>query len=89
MAKLGGESNETKQSDEGRARRIALRGEQFGLAAVQALIASVPRSIAATDDVAEAPAALWSAERVNAVRAGSLPSAPAEDRARLQMASWY
>lgn len=78
-----------KRSDEGHRQRLALLGEHFGLAAVQALLAEVPRRIAAADDVADALAALWTAERIHAGRAGSLPSPPSEDSAGLQMAIWY
>lgn len=78
-----------KRSDEGHRQRVALLGEHFGLAAVQALVAKVPSRIAAADDVADALAALWTAERIHAGRAGSLPSPPSEDSAGLQMAIWY
>jgi predicted RNase H-like nuclease len=39
--------------------------------------------------VADALAALWTAQRIHADRAGSLPSPPTEDSAGLQKAIWY
>jgi predicted RNase H-like nuclease len=78
-----------KRSDEGHAQRVALLGQHFGLEQVAALLASVPRRMAAADDVADALAALWSAERIHAGRGGSLPAPPAIDSAGLQMAIWY
>jgi predicted RNase H-like nuclease len=78
-----------KRSEEGHALRVQLLGRHFGLEGVEALVSSVPRRKAAADDVADALAALWSAERIHAGRAGSLPSPPAVDSAGLQMAIWY
>lgn len=79
----------SKHSAEGHALRLDLLGRYFGQGAVEALVASVPRRLAAADDVVDALAALWSAERIAAGRAGSLPSPPAVDSAGLQMAIWY
>ena len=79
----------SKHSDEGHAVRLRLLSEHFGESPVQALLAAVPRRSAARDDIADALAALWTAERIHAGRAGSLPSPPAEDSAGLQMAIWY
>lgn len=79
----------SKRSDEGHALRVELLGRHFGKGAVEALVASVPRRLAAADDVVDALAALWSAERIAAGRAGSLPSPPAVDSAGLQMTIWY
>ncbi len=78
-----------KRSDEGRALRMQLLGEHFGQGAVESLVASVPRRLAAADDVADTLAALRSAERIAAGCAGSLSSLPAVDRAGLPMAIWY
>lgn len=79
----------SKRSDEGHALRVQLLGGHFGLGAVEALVASVPRRLAAGDDVVDALAALWSPERIAAGRAGSLPSPAAVDSSGLQMAIWY
>ncbi|MCG6118668.1 MAG: DUF429 domain-containing protein [Aquimonas sp.] len=79
----------SKRSDEGRALRVELLGRHFGQDAVEALVAQVPRRLAAADDVVDALAALWSAERIQAGRAGSLPSPSAVDSTGLQMAIWY
>ena len=79
----------SKRSAEGHALRVELLGRYFGQGAVEALVASVPRRLAAADDVVDALAALWSAERIAAGCAGSLPSPPAVDSAGLPMAIWY
>ncbi|MBE5315243.1 MAG: DUF429 domain-containing protein [Xanthomonadales bacterium] len=68
---------------------VALLGEHVALAAVQDVVASRPGRLAARVDLADALAALWSAERIAAGRAGSLPSLPAVDSAGLQTAIWY
>lgn len=79
----------SKHSDEGHALRVSVLSEYFDEAHVQALVSAVPRRTAAADDVADALAALWTAERIHAGRAGSLPAPPAEDSVGLQMAIWY
>jgi predicted RNase H-like nuclease len=79
----------SKRSDEGHALRVQLLGRHFGQGGVEALVDQVPRRLAAADDVVDALAALWSAERIHAGRAGSLPSPPAVDSAGLQMAIRY
>lgn len=79
----------SKRSAEGHALRVQLLGRHFGQDVVEALVAQVPRRLAAADDVVDALAALWSAERIHAGRAGSLPSPPEVDSAGLQMAIWY
>jgi predicted RNase H-like nuclease len=77
------------RSDQGHALGVHLLCRHFGQGAVEALVASVPRRLAAAGDVVDALAALWSAERIAAGRAGSLPSPPAVDSAGLQTAIWY
>ncbi|HEU4663413.1 MAG TPA: DUF429 domain-containing protein [Dokdonella sp.] len=68
-----------KKTAEGRERRIALLGRVFDAAAVHAVLAAVPRRLAAADDVLDAFAALWSAERIAKGVACTLPSIPAVD----------
>ncbi|MBA8884378.1 DUF429 domain-containing protein [Dokdonella fugitiva] len=70
---------EGKKTPRGRERRIALLARVFDEAAVRALLASVPRRLAAADDVLDALAALWSARRIADGVAASLPSSPVVD----------
>ncbi len=64
-----------KRTGEGRAERLALVNEHF-CGAFGAVRASIPRRLAADDDILDAFAALWTAERIFAVRpARSVPSA--------------
>jgi len=67
-----------KQTAQGRAQRLAPLARVFDEAAVRALLASVPRRVAA-DDVLDAFAALWSAERIADGVARSLPPTPVVD----------
>jgi predicted RNase H-like nuclease len=78
-----------KRTAEGHAQRRQLLCATFDAAAVDALFASIPNGFAAADDVADALAALWSAERIVRGESGSLPSPAAVDSAGLGMAIWY
>ncbi len=68
-----------KKTTLGREQRLALLARVFDEAAVRALLASVPRRVAAADDVLDAFAALWSAERIADGVARSLPPTPVVD----------
>jgi predicted RNase H-like nuclease len=68
-----------KKTAHGREQRLALLGRVFDEAAVRTLLASVARRVAAADDVLDAFAALWSAERIANGVARSLPPAPVLD----------
>lgn len=77
---------QSKKCEAGRERRLVLLAGVYGLEAVQALLASVPRRLAAREDVLDALVALWSAARIAAGLATSLPSPPESDTAGLRMA---
>lgn len=79
----------SKKSPEGQAARIDLLGRHFGESPVRSLLAAVPRSQAAPDDVLDALVGLWTAERLASGVAKSLPSPPEQDSAGLTMAIWY
>ncbi|HEY6943138.1 DUF429 domain-containing protein [Dokdonella sp.] len=68
-----------KKTADGREQRLALLGRAFDEARVRAVLAAVPRRLAAPDDVLDAFAALWSAERIAVGVACSLPARPAPD----------
>jgi predicted RNase H-like nuclease len=80
---------ERKKSAGGAATRMALLGRDFGSERVQALVAGCPRRLAATDDVLDALVALWTAQRIAAGTAVSLPSPPQMDSAGLRTAIHY
>ena len=80
---------ERKRSAAGEAARTRLLADSFGAAAVVGLLAAVPRQAAGRDDVLDALAALWSAERIATGEAGSLPSPPRHDAVGLPMAIWW
>lgn len=69
--------------------RARLLSGVFGHDAVMALVRSVPARQAGTDDVLDALAGLWSAERIASGRAGSLPSPVEPDSTGLPAAIWY
>ncbi|WDJ08092.1 DUF429 domain-containing protein [Xanthomonas campestris pv. incanae] len=56
---------------------------------MQALLAAVPRRLAAPDGVLDALVACWSAQRIAAGTAGSLPAVVEHDRHGLRMAIRY
>lgn len=78
-----------KKSAEGHALRRQLLCATFDAAAVDSLFGSIPKGFAAPDDVADALAALWSAERIVRGESASLPSPAAVDSTGLGMAIWY
>ena len=78
-----------KKSQEGAAVRTELLSLVFGSEQVARLVQSVARRQASTDDVLDALVALWSAERVAAGEAVSLPTPPDSDATGLDTAIWY
>ncbi|MGN6521308.1 MAG: DUF429 domain-containing protein [Dokdonella sp.] len=78
-----------KKTVHGRKQRLALLGRVFDETAVRALLAAVPRRAAAADDVLDAFAALWSAERIANGVARSLPPTPAVDANGWHVAIYY
>jgi len=75
-----------KRSPRGRAERLVLLERRFP--DVRAAAAAPPRG-AAADDVIDAYAVCWSAERIAARRAVCLPEQPGHDARGLPMAIWY
>ncbi|AVP99497.1 DUF429 domain-containing protein [Ahniella affigens] len=78
-----------KRTLEGQEIRLALLAKYFGPKRVERLRAAIPKRIAAIDDVHDALAALWSAERIASGTAQSLPDPPRVDSLGLRMAIWY
>jgi predicted RNase H-like nuclease len=78
-----------KKSASGQEARLRLLSTVFDEAAIGCLLSRVPRRRAAADDVLDALVALWTAERIAAGHACSLPSPPETDFHGLQRAIWY
>lgn len=79
----------SKKSPAGLRLRRALVDGYFGRAAYAEVRADYPVSRVASDDILDAFAALWTAERIARGLARSLPAMPPEDRAGLPMAIVY
>jgi predicted RNase H-like nuclease len=73
-----------KRSPEGKAERLALIERQFGAAFAMARSAIHPR-LAADDDIIDAFAALWTAERIFRGEASTVPARAPIDRYGLRM----
>lgn len=87
FAQLAGQAiAASKHTPDGARTRRALLAAHFGEAAVAALEAALPRRRAGRDDLYDALAALWSAERIAAGIAVSLPDPPEVDAAGLRRA---
>ena len=80
---------DAKRTFAGAQARADLLGGIFGHDAVMALVRSVPARKAATDDVLDALAALWSAGRIAVGRARTLPAQVVPDTTGLPAAIWY
>jgi predicted RNase H-like nuclease len=73
-----------KRTGAGRAERLALVNEH-SRGAFDEVRASIPRRLAAGDDILDAFAALWTAERILRGEASTVPKVPPEDRYGLRM----
>lgn len=80
----GAPMSHAKRSVEGRAERLALVNQHFGMA-FDRLRATLPRRAVADDDLLDAFAALWTAERIVSATARTIPDRPPEDRFGLRM----
>jgi len=80
---------ESKKSDEGFARRLELVTTHFGEQAFENVRRRYPRKRAANDDILDAFAALWTAERIVEGRSRSLPPQRMTDAAELPMRIVY
>jgi predicted RNase H-like nuclease len=73
-----------KRSSEGRAERLQLVEDHFG-SGFEVIRREIPRKEAADDDILDAFAALWTAERIVRGLATTVPPVPLEDRYGLRM----
>ena len=80
---------ERKKSAMGKAKRAALVSEHFGHSALSSIRARHSRREVADDDIADAFAALWSAERILSGSAQVLPATPEYDQRGLRMEICY
>ncbi|MBB5735853.1 putative RNase H-like nuclease [Xanthomonas arboricola] len=78
-----------KKSTAGHQQRAALLGRRYGARQVAALLGRVPRALAKPDDVLDALVACWSAQRIAAGTAGSLPAVVERDACGLRMGIHY
>ncbi|MCC8625172.1 DUF429 domain-containing protein [Xanthomonas vesicatoria] len=78
-----------KKSDEGHRQRRTLLGDHYGAARVASLLERVPRACVQPDDVLDALVACWSAQRIAAGTAGSLPAVVERDACGLRMGIYY
>ncbi|CAG2086406.1 DUF429 domain-containing protein [Xanthomonas euroxanthea] len=78
-----------KKSGAGHQQRAALLGQCYGARQVAALLERVPRALAKPDDVLDALVACWSAQRIAAGTAGSLPAVVERDACGLRMGIHY
>jgi predicted RNase H-like nuclease len=79
----------SKHTPAGVAARSALLAAVFGEIAIADLLQAVPQREAKTDDVLDALAALWTAERIRDGVARSLPAEVKPDAVGLDMVIWY
>ncbi|MCC4620883.1 DUF429 domain-containing protein [Xanthomonas cassavae CFBP 4642] len=78
-----------KKSSAGHQQRAALLVQCYGARQVAALLERVPRALAKPDDVLDALVACWSAQRIAAGTAGSLPAVVERDACGLRMGIHY
>jgi predicted RNase H-like nuclease len=78
-----------KKDVRGHEQRRALIAEHFGPEAFASVVAQIGTRKVAADDIADAFAALWSAERLLAGTAQRLPDTPVYDSYGLPMHIWY
>ncbi|AKC77412.1 hypothetical protein XB05_00615 [Xanthomonas arboricola] len=78
-----------KKTTAGHQQRAALLGRCYGARQVAALLERVPRALAKPDDVLDALVACWSAQRIAAGTAGSLPTVVERDACGLRMGIHY
>lgn len=78
-----------KRGTSGAAKRRQLIDEHFDTAAFDAIRSRHPRSLVADDDILDAFAALWTAERIYNAEAGSLPELSSLDSKGIPMRMMY
>jgi len=77
----------SKKSDDGHAQRIALLARHFPRRAIERLLADRASGVG-RDDLIDALAVLWSAQRIERAQAHCLPPTPVRDRTGLASAIW-
>lgn len=80
---------ESKKSHQGMTIRFGLAKAHFGEATVRPVRQRHPASLVADDDIYDAFAALWTAERIHLGIARVIPDPPETDSFGLQMGMWY
>lgn len=80
---------ESKKEKSGQAIRQQLIAEHFGANAYESVVKNHPRSKVADDDIADAFAALWTADRRYSGTAVTIPQVPIVDANGLRMEIWY
>lgn len=80
---------ESKKSHEGMSIRLGMVKSHFGAETVHAVRQRHPLSQVADDDIYDAFAALWTAERINLGVADVIPDIPEIDSFGLQMGMWF
>lgn len=78
-----------KRTEPGREERLALIGAEFGRDAFARIRARYPRALVGDDDIVDAFAALWSAERIARGAASTLPDSAPVDSEGLRMEIVY
>ena len=78
-----------KKTKAGRAERHNLVVKHFGTENVEVTRAKYPVKNVSHDDIYDAFAALWTAERIYEGRAGVIPNPPPRDSKGLRMGMWY
>jgi predicted RNase H-like nuclease len=78
-----------KADPSGLAARQALIASHFGAGAFQLVRANYVNAAVSNDDIADAFAALWTAERRYANAAVVIPGAPPIDAMGIRMEMWY
>ncbi len=81
--------SESKKSHRGSGIRRKLMQSHFGKHAFSSVRRQYPRSAAADDDICDAFAALWTAERIHPGTAQVIPNPPAIDPLGIRMGMWY
>ena len=79
----------SKHTAEGARQRRELLAAHYGDDTLDALAAALPRRRAGIDDLYDALAALWSAQRIDGGAAGALPDPPEVDADGLRRCIWY
>ena len=79
----------SKKSAEGASARHRLVEAHFGAAGMSAIRNKHSSSLVADDDILDAFAALWTAERIWEGQASVLPDPPPVDSMGIEMGMWY